>query len=49
MEFIFWIINTLIYITIININTINSKKENYNDIIIDDDYFECVYETKNIN
>lgn len=42
MEFIFWIINTLIYITIININTINSKKENYNDIIIDDDYFECV-------
>jgi len=46
MEFIFWIINTLIYITIININTINSKKENYNDIIIDDDYFECVYETK---
>ena len=49
MEFIFWIINTLIYITIININTINSKKENYNDIIIDDDCFECVYETKNIN
>lgn len=46
MEFIFWIINTLIYITIININTINSKKENYNDIIIDDDYFEFVYETK---
>ena len=30
-------------------NTINSKKENYNDIIIDDDYFECVYETKKIS
>ena len=42
MEFIFWIVNTLMYVTVININTINSKKENYNDIIIDDDYFECV-------
>ena len=54
MEFKFWIFIILIFIIIININKINNKKENfmqkiydeYIDVIIDDDYFKYVYETK---